>query len=109
MPFDSAYLDDPVLDRLLAARDRVQRGWCRGELRMGDSYCAVGAILGPERVETPFRLWDVFDAWALKEVRRAAGCWLPVMMWNDSKHTTKWDVLNAFDTAIERRIAGRKA
>jgi hypothetical protein len=112
-------------DILLAAKQRVERGWCKGQYARDSSgfpcvsnsaeasrWCAAGAIRVVSPL-TPFVQDDSSPAHeAYNQLARAVGVLSGsrtpvngVFKWNDDPNTTKEQVLEAFDQAIKQAIA----
>jgi hypothetical protein len=94
MPFDGANLaEDTKL--LIAARELVERGWCKGIVPGG--VCADFALSHSYRWHRdgdPLALDKAMD-----RLQRAIGP-VRVPVWNDRPERTKEDVLAAYDRAI---------
>jgi hypothetical protein len=90
MPFDGTQLDETT-KLLIAARERIERGWCQKKMRLGGEVCMVGAMADARANE---------EAW--RRMARATGIAnLAVLAdWNDRPERTKEEVLAAFDRAI---------
>ena len=98
MPFDSTTFveESQVVKDLRAAKALIDtpEKWCKGAIKRGDSYCALGAILygvkhkNRERAET-----------ALRGALDRKWGWL-VAPFNNDPETTHTDVLDLFDRAI---------
>ncbi|SRR6266550_3987434 len=100
MPFDGTQLSRTTL-ALMEGRRRIEAGWCQRHLRIGDSFCAVGAVrsnyihafdilqeaLGFGRLVTPDVHWNKDSPGRLAH-------------WNDAPGRTKDDVLALYDRAI---------
>lgn len=87
---------------LVLARRKIERGWCKdvgardiygNEVEVHSpraaSFCALGAI---EAIE-----YDGF--FTRTYLRRAIGDMTGIMTWNDSRYTTKEQVIEAFKKA----------
>ena len=91
MPFDPVQLDD-VTKLLIEGRERIERGWCKYNLQLGNAVCALGAIGWGERPsETKIE--------ARRRLSAAVGT-DRIPHWNDAPERTKQDILDAFDAAI---------
>ena len=111
MPFDGTNFewDDDVLRRLRIGREKIVAGWSQTTIWSDQgSVCAIGAVLAPENillfgVPRYWRFWTDGAVWALRHAlpngRRS------IVFFNDHRRTTKSDVLQLFDRAIEARIA----
>lgn len=92
---------NPVVEVLRAAREKVANGWTKGTYRIvlesGCLYCADGAILwsgGPSVDECHSR--------AERFLRQViGGDRTSVVKWNDAPERTQEEVVNAFTKAIE--------
>lgn len=93
-----------VVEGLMAARARVERGWCQGEFRIevpealgGDLVCPLTAL-----EETT---WEAIRAFAAVLPGASPGPRMKVQIFNDDRATTKEMVLAAFDRAIAAELA----
>ena len=94
---------------LIKARELLEKGWCKGALRIGDSYCMSGAIwyagggtAGLDNPELHDRLIPTYGlVWVAIGAKTAHG--IPrhsIPYWNDQLSRTKEDVLLVMDKAI---------
>src|ERR1700694_2298487 len=96
MPFDSAPITSPVIDRLRWGRARVERGWCQGSYSDGDRVCALGGVRGDDQYD---------NSPAAQYLKKALGGTTAVCSWNDAFNRTQADVLALYDKAIELAVA----
>lgn len=94
-----------LIDNLKEAKKIVEAGWCQRLYAEGDNHCAVGAIYAACKNPTiAEHMVDVFIE-ANKIPNSGSGRYFTktcsISVWNDLKTTTKQDVINAFDKAIE--------
>lgn len=100
MPFDGQSFDtDSVLRLLIVGRERVQRGWCQGAYRIGESVCLVEGVRDPAFEP---KYWHI----AYDYLKRA----LPAPWWtrsgyNDAEGRTQAEVIAVYDRAIDLRRA----
>jgi len=104
-------IEDPVLDLLEFALERVRNGWCQGTMVSDDGeFCTVGAVL----CDSTFLFApDEHDPWAnatddelkaLHLVADAAGIATDDLMeWNDAPHREQYQVVRVFERAAEDR------
>lgn len=93
-------MSNAVLERLLLARDRLEKGWCQGSFAANNHYCIVGSI-------TNIKDTNIFnkDAWdetykdtcmvLLKHNRN-----VNIIDWNDAPERTKEEVIALMDRVI---------
>jgi len=94
-----------VIDDLKAARDEVEKGWCKFALEDKEgNVCVLGAIQRAidwnafhTTVPNGHRLFVAIDALARVLPEFAKGS---VVVYNNHSSTTKEDVLNLFDKAL---------
>lgn len=104
MPFDSAPVTSPVIEKLRRGRDTIKtRGLARGSIDdcLG-RVCAVGAITRQSFFDCPE------NKLALGYLARA----IPVnfgmiAVWNDMPGRTEDEVITAYDRAIDLAIADK--
>src|SRR5262245_60552721 len=105
---------DPVLDVLEFALARVRSGWCQGAMVDHDgNFCTIGAIIVYDPADNN---WDDHDPWAdatadeltaMFQVARAVGIESDELIdWNDAPHREQYQVVRAFEAAIESRKGG---
>jgi hypothetical protein len=86
-----------TLQILKKARERIAKGWTKGDMRKrvkdGMAYCALGAIKA-----SGAKAYAQAYPWLQAAV---GGEEVSVMIWNDSPKRTKGEVLAAFDRAIK--------
>ena len=100
MPFDGAGFDQRSA-LLIAARERVERGWSHGSGRSRDGVCSIVA-LSDAADDLGLGLEVFLDAHMLL-AGVVGGC---VSDWNDAPGRTKGEVLAVFDRAIAWRDGG---
>jgi hypothetical protein len=104
MPFDTEV--DEGLMVLQRARDRIARGWCRGDLSHNGGYCLIGAIMADKLKDAPddgvYAASEPYVKLLGFPDQRAA--W----SWNDSWVRTKAEVLARLDRGIALRAAGKE-
>lgn len=98
MPFDGTNLTE-VQQTLIAARELIEKGWCKGalkrELKSGPKYCMIGALeWSTSNLDTCFESKDILASIINGESDRS------IVEWNDAKERRKTHVLEAFDRAI---------
>jgi hypothetical protein len=91
-----------TIDKLIAARAEVEKGWCRYHLVNGGNVCAIGALYRAAGAD--FAMPSPDDLETVKALRRslqaALGTGQLVPAFNDHPSTTKADVIQLFDRAI---------
>ncbi len=116
MPFDSAnyqpIISDPILRRMIEARECISRAWCQHSLRRGEAVCARGALLlgvgywGNDPIASMAdRLLAAAIPQDFKPFRRLYGEGNSVVDFNNDARTKQSDVLALFDRAIAARHA----
>lgn len=90
-------VDLTLVKILQKGKERLEKGWCQGRVKIGNSYCLMGATW--EGVDIGMGYWKI-DTY-LSQATGSAG----VTMWNDTKGRTQKEVVAAMDKAIELAIA----
>lgn len=96
MPLDGSEFNfeiDETTKLLMAARERIERGWCQGAGRSREGVCAIVALA--DAAEPDDR--EAFTAAHLLMSRIVGG---GLSDWNDAPGRTKEEILVAFDRAI---------
>lgn len=88
-------VENETLGILRRARSYIEQGWCQGRLEDDDgNVCPYGALKRASHFVKKHRPYELLQ----EAVFETAGT--SVVSFNDSKSTTKRDVLAAFDRAI---------
>jgi hypothetical protein len=98
-------MTDAVLQRLIAGRAKIAKGWTKGRLRVNDAYSARGAVLNDEGVmdDTGEQAVAALTA-SLPGGWGVIGCGTPTIdMFNDEYFTSQGTILLLYDRAIGSR------
>lgn len=108
-------MPDVTVEVLERARNKIKRGWVKGNFQLGQNFCAVGAIreaLEQERrkgTNVPFDAEICLTEKLAENIPkrnfliRFRGCeQQQVMAYNDARLTTKFGVLRMFGKTIKK-------
>jgi hypothetical protein len=87
-----------IADDLKAARALIEKGWCKDALRLGNTYCAIGALSKVTEGDV-YACTSRGDA-AYHAVRKMLPAGVDIADFNNAPETTRQDVLNLFDKAL---------
>lgn len=95
---------------LKAARERINRGWCRGAVVYGNKVCAMGALLfamrGGDTTFAGVAMGEEAELNRLANYLPGMGHIGALVSFNDSPGRRKEEVLNLFDVGIARLERG---